>query len=89
MYIYLLWDHGEDGPENLTATTDRTKLLEMAADKNVGDWFERQAVNPICELKLLLEKSDKVLAENEGIHNLMRGWGGLHLQVVKCWENED
>jgi len=78
-YVYLLWDHGEYGPEHLVATLDKRKLPELAKDLNEQDWFERTGKpNLVNNLAALLE-----LDNRPGIYPLMDGWGGLHLQIVE------
>jgi hypothetical protein len=91
MFIYLLWYHGEDGPEGLKATLDREHLLTIAETYNEDGWFDSldkssRGSDPLNTLKTLLLKSDEVLSSEvkDGIHYLMYGWGGLHLQVVKA-----
>ena len=84
MFIYLLWHHGEYGPEGLTATTDRNKILSIAEKYNKDGWFESVGLDPMAKLNDLLKNGDEALAEGDGIHNLMDGWGGLHIQVVKA-----
>lgn len=93
MYVYLLWSHAEDGPEELVATLDRDKVISLAKEQNRDGWFERVECDPVGRLEALLLKDDQELLRNsdpdnfgktqEGIHNLMGGWGGLHFQVVK------
>lgn len=79
MFIYLLWCHGEDGPEDLKATLDRERLVAIA------ETYEDSAFAIEILNAFLLKSDDVLLSESsDGIHSLERGWGGLHLQVVKA-----
>lgn len=87
-YVYLLWQHGEDGPEDLVATLDRLKVINIAKSLDVNDWFARVTregeLGVIETLEEVLRLSDEELAvRDHGITGLMHGWGGLHFQVVK------
>lgn len=91
MFIYLLWYHGEDGPEELKATVDRERLVTIAETYNEDGWFNSLdksigSDDLLNKLRTLLLKSDEDLSSEvkDGIHSLMFGWGGLHLQVVKA-----
>ena len=75
MKVYLLWWHREEGPEELKATLDPGKLVDMVKSYDEG-WFKRIDTDPLGEL-------EKVDLEETGIHPLMSGWGGLHLQIVE------
>lgn len=85
-YIYLLWFHGEDGPEDLKATHNRDNLIQLVESYNSDGWFERINTDPIKVLITLLELTDQELSEGDGVRPLTKGWGGLHLQTVKCFE---
>lgn len=78
MKVYLLWTHGEDGPEELRATLDRDKVLGLAKDYYTDDWIKKFAPN-------LMQRLDSILLSNPSndIYNLVGGWGGLHLQIVE------
>ena len=86
-YIYLLWCHLEYGPECLKATEDRTKVVKMAESMDRDGWFERSKAPVISKLLERLSHSDEILAEGDGIHSLMNGWGGLHFQVVEVYND--
>ena len=83
MYIYLFWSHGEYGPENLKATTNRSRVLTTCKSCDTDGWFQRCNLDPSNALLPLLDKTDEDLSQGDGIHSLMGGWGGLHFQVVK------
>lgn len=75
MIVYLLWTHGEDGPEELTGTTQLDRVVRLLHQNYPDD------VKPIPEItERLVELVGKPL--DVGIYPLSRGWGGLHLQVV-------
>lgn len=76
--IYLLWYHGENGPEELTATSDPTMLEGMALSYN-GDptdlWVNEKQIRKLqAELPELIKRPQIV-----ALHD---GWGGLHVQSV-------
>lgn len=83
-YVYLLWDHAEEGPENLAATLDRSKLMGML-DAYFGNWSDEEARREIKNslIDRLKLSDERLLAEDgsTGI-SLGYGWGGIHLQVV-------
>lgn len=100
-YVYLLWTHGEYGPEGLKATTSRPKIIEIAKQYDIKNWMDGQSWfdevgTPIPALEELLKKTDKELvgetSSNDpndiGIYNLMGGWGGLHFQIVELIDDE-
>ena len=79
MKVYLLWSHLEDGPEDLKATLDPGKVVELAQTCDKDGWFERVGHEDLPErLQELLLTNPPV-----GTYHLMHGWGGLHLQVVE------
>ena len=82
MFVYLLWDHDEHGPESLLATLDRgalPKLCSQYCATMPAD--DRSAFADALEALLL--KPDSDLVTDTGGHQLRAGWGGLHLSVVR------
>lgn len=78
--VYLLWTHQENGPEDLVATTDKSKVADLASKMNTNNWFKAVGKpHLIADLNRLLETDGNKV----GIYPLMDGWGGLHLQIVE------
>ena len=76
MYIYLFWTHSENGPEDLLATTDRSKLNTILRNSGYSEYSGL--------LANLLSKSDvELINTNSGVYNLSGGWGGIHFQIVE------
>ncbi len=75
--VYLLWTHLEDGPEELIATLDASKVLALAKSYYTEEWMASYAT----DLVDMVEKALK--ADEVGIFPLTVGWGGLHFQVVE------
>jgi len=86
-YVYLLSDYHEYGAENVTATLDRGRLIELI-DENwpLTELPEARSVAWRAEAKTklaeLLIETDAGLA-SRGSHNLQAGWGGIQLHVVR------
>jgi hypothetical protein len=79
-YVYLLWDHCEDGPEHMLATLDIDALPSMADSLNGDGWFARGGEPDLVrDLTAMLPS----LRDTPQTVGLMRGWGGLHVQVVE------
>lgn len=80
-YVYLLWEHDEHGPENLVATLDRSKLVNLL---DTFKWANHTATQTLVhtDLEVLLLRTDEDLSSNNGIHEIESGWGGIHLQVT-------
>ena len=89
-YIYLLYDYQEHGPETISATLDRSSVLNMF-DKN---WPPNSDLCPVraddykqvkdC-LSVFLQESDDDLAKYEGAR-LSSGWGGVVFHVIPLEE---
>lgn len=77
MKIYLLWTHLEEGPEELIATLDKNKVLELAKAYYTQEELESYAKDLVDMVEKAL-KADKV-----DTYSLSTGWGGLHLQIVE------
>ena len=85
MKLYLMWCHGEDGPEELRATTNRSMITDLLMIDSDG-WSRGSFELAKSRLDDLMQKTDAELSEQDGIHPLMRGWGGLHLQVTDLFD---
>lgn len=78
-FVYLLWSHDECGPKDLVATTDKSKVVDLAAGQDRYNWFESVGARDLpAKVAALLEGDVE-----PGTHSLMGGWGGLHLQIVE------
>ena len=80
-FIYLIWWHAEEGPEELRATDNIEKVGEMVKGYDKEGYFERLG-------RPALDKDAQIIANDNkdivGIYPLTYGgWGGLHLQVVE------
>lgn len=75
MKIYILSTYAEYGAENVSATTDKSKVISMV--KNIGIDISNKE---LIILKNLL-KEDKVYKDGTDITS---GWGGLMLHIVKA-----
>lgn len=78
-YVYLLGDYDEYGGENMVATLDRMKIHDLL---KTFDYVDK---HPTVHDKLLecLARSDEDLAKSQSGINLMDGWGGVQLYVVR------
>ena len=79
--VYLLWHHDEYGPEGLVATLDKNKVSDICKSLDVKGWFARadameEGGEGVMSYLYTALKEDRV-----GTYKLMRGWGGLHLQI--------
>lgn len=94
--VYILSTYEENGAEDVTATLDRSCLLDMI-DQN---WFyeeikgsyekrkqrhEEWITEAKDNLKILLRKSDEELV---GVWDCHDGWGGMQLHVVRLEKTE-
>lgn len=80
-YAYVFATYGEHGLEERVATVDRVSvpvLLERFLD---GGFTEQDRTDATEELVSLLCQSDEELAARK--HDLMTGWGGVQLYVLK------
>lgn len=83
-YVYLIGNHHEYGSENLRATLDRSRVLELwaswaSANGFAGDEYAES------HLKELLQQEDTELCGDNSPHNLS-DWGGPQLHVVELME---
>jgi|APFre7841882654_1041346.scaffolds.fasta_scaffold675471_2 hypothetical protein len=77
--LYILYGYG-DGPTNMTATLDKSKVISLINSYNDDGWFEKVDEPDLIErASLWLETNGDIIGE----FNLMRGWGGLTLQIVE------
>ena len=75
-YVYLLWDHNEDGPTNLVATLEKEKVFDLALKVANGLYSEDSYI-----LKSLKEAID--INEPDIYYLAEYDWGSLHLQIVE------
>jgi len=82
MKIYLTWDHGEDGPENLMATVNKAHIFEMVEKSG---YLEDKILSAAgCKKEDIKKKVDQIIENNEcGVFSLFGGWGGLHIQIAE------
>jgi len=80
--VYLIWDHEEDGPMNLQATLAPKVIMELIADSDymTTDYLDRHDVD---YEELMGRISNFVFAGKPDIFPLIRGWGGLRVQIVE------
>lgn len=77
-YVYLMYDYGEYGPDEICATLDRGKVIDLLkAHKHPNE------PEALPRLEECLTLTDEVLARDGGDHSLMRGWGGIVLHVLE------
>ena len=88
-YVYLLYDHDEDGPRKLCATLDPARLAILLLDtwlpadtEHRTAWYEsvRKAYR---RLAAVLARHDAHALVAQGVVALMDGWDGVSLQVVE------
>ena len=79
-FVYLLWNHGEYGPEDLFATLNHLQLYKILPELVAKDDIDYVA----DELSKIFGSIEPIehFAKNYGGHNLQVGWGGLHLSIV-------
>lgn len=82
-FVYMLYEYGEDGPENLVATTSRAELPTLLQTFNVDGFFKTLDVNPVESMRDALAMDDKDI----GIYRLTDGWGGVTLHVAEDQKN--
>ena len=80
-YVYLLSHHHEYGSADVRATINRDEVMSLFEDYTNEGWGEPDEDRKTLEA--LLETSDEELHIGGNPHNLMRGWGGVQLHVVK------
>jgi hypothetical protein len=78
--LYLIYYYDEDGPSKMTATLDKSKVIYLINSYNDDGWFERiDELDLIERVSLWLETNGNIIGEFQ----MMRGWGGLTLQIVE------
>jgi len=92
--VYILSEYEEQGAEKVTATLDKSRLVDMleenwplekeyAFQRQVSKEEHEEWIVPYREaLKELMQKPDEELISGAG-QNLCEGWGGLMLHVVR------
>ena len=97
-YLYLLWDHGEHGPNSIFAT-DRREDVPAMFDRYAQAW-STDTTPMRAKLIELLERDDEMLAGSDDGRGydcseddpprwpLAHGWGGPHLQVLRMLTKE-
>ena len=81
-YVYLLYTYKEDGPEDLVATLDKSKIVGLAKqiDEANNGWFEKNNELDLLErLKVIINTKGEIPDR----YDLMSGWGGLVLEIVE------
>ena len=81
-YVYLLWYHTEDGPDNVKASLSRDVIQAMVT--SIDD--DSEADKYLETFLPLMKKADSDLYVDDvdgGIYKLGKGWGGLHFQIVE------
>jgi len=93
--VYILDEYEEHGPENITATLDKTKIRSIIEnwpmDKFVFHGFgdkvaleKKHIENHKIYIDKMLEYFDKITDfDTVGECDLGPGWGGLQLHVVE------
>lgn len=67
--VYLLWTHGEHGPENLIATLDADVLRTLIGER--------------CDADRVPELVGRLQRNEVGVMSMQFGWGGWHLQIAE------
>ena len=80
-HVYVLSNYGEDGAEEVQATFSRASLPTLLEGR-LPDYDPENQADAREKLAELLQKTDEELASGAG-HNLMSGWGGEQLHVVR------
>ncbi len=92
--VYTLSEYKEHGAEKVTATLDKSLLIEVleknwplekefAFQRQISKEEHEEWISPYREsLKELMQKPDEELVSSCG-QDLCDGWGGLQLHVVK------
>ncbi len=80
--VYLIWDHEEDGPEDLQATLSPKVIIQLIDDSvyTSVEYLDRHETD---YEELMGRVSDFVFAGKPDIMPLIRGWGGLRVQIVE------
>lgn len=75
-FAYLLWDHGEFGPDWIAATDDKEKVMSM---------FDAYEAECACGSPAIRARLTELLREPDAVRKekLARGWGVLHFQIVE------
>ena len=87
-YVWLLWDHEEDGPEEMFAFADREKAMEWVRITSLIANSEREAILSAfpADTKLDEEIAWELNYSAANSWNLQKGWGGWHLTVTGITE---
>lgn len=77
MFVYILSNHGEDGAENVVASTDPAKVRPRI----------REMTHHTIDAAVLESRFDELVAAGEPIatagESLGPGWGGPMLHIVE------
>ena len=74
MKAYILSDYNEHGAENVVATLDKTKVMELM--KSNFQWVNQEDIDKL-EYYLEIDKPSK------DANNLAVGWGGIQLHIIE------
>lgn len=78
--LYLIYYYDEDGPSKMTATLDKSKVIDLIKSYDNSGWFEQIDESDLIErTSIWLETNGNIIGEFQ----MMRGWGGLTLQIVE------
>ncbi len=80
--LYLLWNHGEHGPEDIAATLDRDKVLELGRSMWGPYASPTGAAEYETALRQHLSRDDTEIA-GKAPAQLGRGWGGVNFQIIE------
>lgn len=78
-HVYVLADYDEYGLEESVATLDRTFLPALLKRFQDG-YAESYKIEATKRLAVLCQPDGEILT---GRYNLMEGWGGVQLYVIK------
>jgi hypothetical protein len=79
--VYVFATYGEYGLEERVATVDRASMPALL-ERFMDDGFRTQnRIEAVEGLAGLLCKSDEEISKSR--HDLMTGWGGIQLYVIK------
>jgi hypothetical protein len=100
-YVYILSNYSEHGAEQVRATCDRSKVVELfrtvfpeayppkPTELNEEAWnayLQRRSKARIENIAELTRVLDSTQGEiAEYGHNLSKSWGGFQLHIVKLW----
>ncbi len=97
-FVYILYNYGEYGAEDVMATLDRRHLPGMLERSGKADSDDLKALNTLLrrpEEELAYGWKEHVFlneplqhVHEDGRHNLSNGWGGWVLQVTELYQSK-